>query len=117
MLKTIHNLTDSTLEIFGYLLGLIVLAGTAFAYIEGETILRSLYWATITATSVGYGDVTPKTDAGMILAMATAVLGLVVMALFIAKCHSVLIRNDHEFTHDEQEKILKTLEEVKEKLK
>jgi voltage-gated potassium channel Kch len=117
MIKTIHNYTDSIGEICAYFAGLILLGGAAFSYIEGETLFRSIYWATITATSVGYGDISPKTTPGMALAMAVAVFGLILMALLIAKVHSVLIRNDHEFTDEEQRLILEKLTKIEENLK
>jgi voltage-gated potassium channel len=39
-----------------------------FAHLEGRGYLESLYWAGTTATSTGYGDISPKTVAGQMLA-------------------------------------------------
>tara|TARA_B110000483_G_scaffold234474_1_gene304608 strand:+ start:171 stop:1169 length:999 start_codon:yes stop_codon:yes gene_type:complete len=46
-----------------------------------KSIPDSMYWAMITLTTVGYGDVTPITAAGKFIAVASAVLGVVVVAL------------------------------------
>lgn len=46
-----------------------------------KSIPDSMYWALITLTTVGYGDVTPITAAGKFIAVASAVLGVVVVAL------------------------------------
>jgi len=46
-----------------------------------QSIPDSMYWALITLTTVGYGDITPITVAGKFIAMASAVLGVVVVAL------------------------------------
>jgi voltage-gated potassium channel len=37
-----------------------------------------MYWALITLTTVGYGDITPVTVAGKFIAVSSAVLGVVV---------------------------------------
>jgi voltage-gated potassium channel len=46
-----------------------------------QSIPDSMYWALITLTTVGYGDITPVTVAGKFIAVSSAVLGVVVVAL------------------------------------
>ncbi len=50
----------------------------AFQMIEGKDILTSLYWTVITMATIGYGDITPETTAGKILAMLIAVTGIAI---------------------------------------
>lgn len=45
------------------------------------TIPRCFWWAFITMTTVGYGDCYPITVGGKLLAMATSVLGVLILAL------------------------------------
>jgi voltage-gated potassium channel len=45
------------------------------------SIPRCLWWSVITVTTVGYGDVSPQTAAGKIVAAMTAVLGIAVIAI------------------------------------
>ena len=40
-----------------------------------------MYWALITLTTVGYGDITPITVAGKLIAVGSAILGVIVVAL------------------------------------
>lgn len=41
----------------------------------------ALYWATTALTTVGYGDIYPKTAAGRLISMITSVFGIAVIAL------------------------------------
>lgn len=42
----------------------------------GSPILNALYFTVITVTTVGYGDITPHSNMGMILSMFAALLGV-----------------------------------------
>lgn len=41
----------------------------------------SLYWATTALTTVGYGDICPKTDIGRLISMLSSLFGVAVIAL------------------------------------
>ncbi len=63
-------------------LSLIVVIGAAMYLIEGSqpnskftSIPRSIYWAIVTMTTVGYGDISPQTELGQALAAVTMILG------------------------------------------
>ncbi len=54
-----------------------VLATFGLWHFEDDiTPFESLYWAVITMTTVGYGDITPVTTAGKLISMSLAVSGL-----------------------------------------
>ena len=46
-----------------------------------ETFFDALYWATISITTIGYGDIYPKTDIGRLITMVSALVGVAVIAL------------------------------------
>lgn len=46
-----------------------------------ESITEAIWWAVVTLTTVGYGDITPITFAGKLLAIAIMLMGIGTMAL------------------------------------
>jgi voltage-gated potassium channel len=67
-------------------LNIVVVVGALMYLIEGEqhgfsSIPHSIYWAIVTITTVGYGDVAPKTPAGQALASVLMILGYAIIAV------------------------------------
>lgn len=46
-----------------------------------ETFFDALYWATVTLTTVGYGDVIPVTNIGRLISMISSLFGVAIIAL------------------------------------
>lgn len=46
-----------------------------------DTIPRSIYWAIVTLTTVGYGDISPQTPLGQFIASMIMILGYAVIAI------------------------------------
>ncbi len=67
-------------------LTVVVIIGSAMYVIEGEThgftdIPVSIYWAIVTLTTVGYGDISPQTPLGKALASLVMVIGYGIIAV------------------------------------
>lgn len=70
----------------GTVLSLAIIMGTLMYLVEGEengftSIPRSMYWAIVTMTTVGYGDIAPQTVAGQALAAGVMILGYSIIAV------------------------------------
>ncbi|MBL4771367.1 MAG: ion transporter [Planctomycetes bacterium] len=65
---------------------IVIVLGSLMYLIEGEehgfsSIPRGVYWAVVTLTTVGYGDIAPQTPAGQAVAMVVMVLGYGIIAV------------------------------------
>lgn len=65
---------------------IVVVAGAAMYLVEGQaagftSIPTSIYWAIVTLTTVGYGDIAPHTPVGKMLASLLMMLGYGVIAV------------------------------------
>ncbi len=70
----------------GTVLTITVIVGSLMYLIEGEangftSIPVSIYWAIVTMTTVGYGDIAPQTPLGKILASAIMIMGYGIIAV------------------------------------
>ena len=76
-------LRNSRVKIVVFLMAvltIVLIMGSAMYVIEGEpggftSIPRGMYWAIVTVTTVGYGDIAPRTVLGQIVAAVAMVLG------------------------------------------
>ena len=65
---------------------LVVIMGSTMYIIEGKTsgfdnIPRSIYWAIVTLTTVGYGDISPDTNFGQAIAAMIMIMGYSIIAV------------------------------------
>ena len=69
-----------------FILTITVIFGTMMYLLEGEengftSIPTSIYWAIVTLTTVGYGDISPATGFGQFLASLIMILGYSIIAV------------------------------------
>lgn len=87
ILITALKASRTKIVVFLYtVLTLVLIIGTVMYLIEGEehgftSIPKSVYWAIVTLTTVGYGDLAPSTVMGQIFACVVMVLGYAIIAV------------------------------------
>jgi voltage-gated potassium channel len=64
----------------------VIIMGTVMYMVEGPengftSIPRGIYWSIVTMTTVGYGDIAPRTDLGQMLASLLMIMGYGVIAV------------------------------------
>lgn len=65
---------------------IVFIMGTIMYVVEGETngftsIPESIYWCVVTITTVGYGDIVPKTVLGKFISSVSMIIGYAIIAI------------------------------------
>ncbi|NIW35225.1 MAG: ion transporter [Gemmatimonadetes bacterium] len=87
MLRAALRASSRKIVVFlGTVLTLVLIIGALMYLIEGETsgftnIPVSIYWAIVTMTTVGYGDIAPATVPGRMLASIVMIIGYGIIAV------------------------------------
>ncbi len=84
-----HAMRSSMPKIIVFLITIInaaIISGTILYLVEGEasgftSIPRSIYWAIVTMTTVGYGDISPATPLGQTIASVIMIMGYAILAV------------------------------------
>ena len=94
---------------------LIVVCGTLYNRFErGTSFGDSIWWALVTASTVGYGDISPKSwQARIIAGLLISIMVLLVIPLITAHFASKLIVDTDAFRHEEQEELKENLRRVR----
>ncbi|MEE9406997.1 MAG: ion transporter [Polaribacter sp.] len=84
-----------------------IILGTIMYMIEGEengftSIPRSVYWAIVTLTTVGFGDIAPQTPLGQLIASVIMILGYGIIAIPTGIVSSEISKNDRKIDTNTQ---------------
>lgn len=88
LLESIKRSLRKIAVYFLFVLILVTILGTIMFMVEGgqpdtqfTSITTSIYWAIVTLTTVGYGDITPVTSIGRLLSSLIMILGYTIIAV------------------------------------
>ncbi|MES2504224.1 MAG: ion transporter [Myxococcota bacterium] len=84
---------------------IVLVAATLMYLIEGEengfdSIPRAMYWAIVTVTTVGYGDISPHTVGGQCLASILMIVGYTIIAVPTGIVSSEFMRAQNKSSDD-----------------
>ena len=122
LLETLFNSRRLRTILIGLII-VIIFFGYIFYITEPtvESIGDGFYWALVTVTTVGYGDITPITPSGKLIASFLILLGLGLIATITAIVSAKFIQNyvDHHTNDDVLDKLeilQKDINELKNKI-
>jgi Ion channel len=72
------------LAISGLLLLYVATSGALYSLAEGKSFTLALYFTVINVTTVGFGDITPTTSWGRVIAAVNSLAGLVLFGFLVA---------------------------------
>lgn len=88
-----------------FILMMVIVIGSIMYFIEGGTnsgftsIPRSIYWAIVTLTTVGYGDIAPTTAIGQFLAAVVMIMGYGVLAVPTGIVSAEVVKSNDNDNH------------------
>jgi voltage-gated potassium channel len=93
---------------------LIVVSGFLYRIFEDVSVGDAVWWAVVTASTVGYGDISPESwQARVVAAVLISTMVLLVIPLITAHFASKLIVDTDAFAHEEQEELKTNLRAVR----
>ena len=108
---------DTVKELLLIYVALVLLCAGLYASLENTTFMHAVWWACVTALTVGYGDMFPATVGGKIVAIALMhATVLFILPLLIGNICVHCIRTRNEFTHEEQEELKEALRRLEARL-
>jgi voltage-gated potassium channel len=106
----------------GYLLlltGIVVVASGVVIFIVDPSVHSlwdGVWYAWVTMTHVGYGDVVPTSFVGRLFASVLIMFGIAMLAIFTATFSAILIKRDVDAVEKEESEILAELKRLHERL-
>lgn len=93
----------------------VVVGGIAIHFAEGMSYLDGIWWSFVTATTVGYGDISPTTSLGRFIAMVLMLVGIGLIGSVTSTITSYFVNNSsrNSIADETLENIVSRLNDVK----
>lgn len=105
-LSLMQKMANKALPLIFTFIAAMTVAAVTFSLVEGKDLTNSFWWATVTSTTVGYGDLYPTKLISKLVGGAFMFFCVFyIQPLLTAKFSAQLIVNSDAFTHSEQEEL------------
>jgi len=106
--------TNSIRELLALYLVILLASAGLYSLFEHKSLVDALWWAAVTATTTGYGDIYATTIGGRLVTVVLMHLTLLfILPLLIGRIIGVMIEDRHKFTDEEQRRLMVDVAEIK----
>jgi len=114
--KTFLN-TNGFLKIIYASIVLIVISSLTYSYAENVPYIDAFWWALVTTTTVGYGDISPATPLGRLAAIILMFLGIGFIGILTSTITEFFNKSDKEDVSEEKiDLLIKKIENLEQKI-
>lgn len=89
-------------------LAFVILGGIAIHFAEDMSLQDGIWWSFVTATTVGYGDISPTSGAGRIIAAVLMIIGIGLIGSLTSTITTLFFQKEKP-RHSSKEDIIQTL--------
>ncbi len=109
-----HNLGSTLIASFC----IIIMAGTVMSVIDPNvaTPLDGIWWAWVTVTTVGYGDIVPGSTAGRLFGSILILMGIGLFTMLTASFASFFMAEEEKEIKDKEQQSLQQMIEIEKRL-
>lgn len=106
LLTIVKEQKEPLLAVVGLAIGYTLLAALIIFNVEPDTFstfFEAIYWACVSLTTVGYGDIYPISVAGRMVAMLSSIVGIAIVALpsgIITAAYMDIVRKERDMPED-----------------
>ncbi len=90
----------------------LITASISYSIAEGVSLSNSFWWAIVTASTVGYGDVAPTTLVGRISAVSLMIIGIGFIGTLTSTITNYFTQESNEKNDDKLDKIILKLDKI-----
>lgn len=113
MKKTLMYVANRIWLILAIYVFSLLLGAMTFSLVEAKSFSDGLWWAAVTALTIGYGDLTPVTATGRVIGVLFGHFWIfMVIPMIVANIILHLVEDKHAFTDDEQRELMERLKTV-----
>jgi voltage-gated potassium channel len=102
-----------------FLLGVVLVASLIYTLVEDVSYLDGVWWAIVTATTVGYGDISPETVGMRLVAVIVMFTGIVTAAIVTASLAATIVAtklsavNETQAIDDDFDYVIERVQQLK----
>lgn len=89
----------------------IIIGGISIHYAEGMSFVDGFWWSFVTATTVGYGDISPSTIPGRIIATILMIVGIGLIGSLTSTITALFFQKHEQKSDTTQDMLIKSIQE------